>query len=165
MSDDDIMNMMKTSNRDSSWEDLCRFGHGNLLSNEFFPKPAVKAAKSTDKADSSVQVRYHVLPHQTEEDMNQAEVSSHDLVRASAESVHQSVLWDDSVSELERAKWLQGLHTELDTMSEKGMLKAVTREEARETWSMSSLSELPTPVPSKLVLARKPVLSHSVSER
>ena len=30
---------------------------------------------------------------------------------------------------------------------------------------MSSLSELPTPVPSKLVLARKPVLSHSVSER
>ena len=49
-------------------------------------------------------------------------------------------------------------------MSEKEVLKAVTREEAREAWSLCPLAELPKPVPSKLLPTCKPDLSSGSAE-
>lgn len=166
---DDVINLIKACSDDSSWEAFCKFGHGYLLSSPGASRSVAKAVKSAidkipGRLDEEGQVRYHIHSHQTEEDMNQTEVSSHDLVRASAEAVSQSVFWDEGISEEEREKWLHGLQKESDTVSEKEVLKAVTREEAQEAWSLSSVAELPKPVPRKLVLTRKPDLSSCAAE-
>lgn len=102
-------------------------------------------------------IRYHVLSFDLEEDMNQTEAQSRDIV-TSAEAVPQSVLWSDDTSEEERAKWINGLQAELDNMMEKQVLREVTREEAKGFFGLTSTSELPIPVPSKLVLTRKPMM-------
>ena len=118
-------------------------------------KPTCKAVKPT-VSQETVKNRYYILPFEMEEEMNSTEADTRELM-ASAESVPQTVLWSDDISEEERAKWLHGLQTEIDTMTTgKQVLREVTRAEARDIWELSSVTELPTPVPSKLVLTRKP---------
>ena len=120
-------------------------------------KPTCKAVKPTvSQETANAKNRYYILPFEMEEEMNRTEADTRELM-ASAESVPQTVLWSDDISEEERAKWLHGLQTEIDTMTTgKQVLREVTRAEARDIWELSSVTELPTPVPSKLVLTRKP---------
>ena len=49
-------------------------------------------------------------------------------------------------------------------MMEKQVLREVTREEAKDFFGLTSTSELPIPVPSKLVLTRKPMMDPAPSE-
>ena len=166
----DVLELVKKQmgNTEPSWSDFCKFGHGYLLSLDHGePKFACKAVKATGSSShvshQDQKIRYHVLSFDLEEDMNQTEAQSRDLV-ASAEAVSQSVLWSDDTSEEERSKWINGLQAELDNMMEKHVLREVTREEAKDVWGLTSTSELPIPVPSKLVLTRKPVMDSAPSE-
>ena len=166
----DVLELVKKQmgNTEPSWSDFCKFGHGYLLSLDHGePKFACKAVKATGSSShvshQDQKIRYHVPSFDLEEDMNQTEAQSRDLV-ASAEAVSQSVLWSDDTSEEERSKWINGLQAELDNMMEKHVLREVTREEAKDVWGLTSTSELPIPVPSKLVLTRKPVMDSAPSE-
>lgn len=145
-----------------SWDDFCKFGHGYLLSfGDDKLKPSCKVAKQI-VAEGTEKARYHILLFEMEEEMNKTEVVSQNF--ASAEPVPQTVLWDENMSEEERGKWINGLQTELDNMSDKNVLLPVTRDEAKTLWSLESTLELPTPVPSKLVLTRKPMLEMTSKE-
>ena len=166
----DVLELVKKQmgNTEPSWSDFCKFGHGYLLSLDHGePKFACKAVKANDSSshmsNQDERIRYHVLSFDLEEDMNQTEAQSRDIV-TSAEAVPQSVLWSDDTSEEERAKWINGLQAELDNMMEKQVLREVTREEAKDFFGLTSTSELPIPVPSKLVLTRKPMMDPAPSE-
>lgn len=115
--------------------------------------PACKTAQTAVQPSKELKDRYHVLSYDMEQEMNQTEVNSQNLV--SAESVPQSVLYGDNVSGEEQEKWFQALQLELENMEANSVLKAATREEAKDYFGAS---ELPVPVPSKLVLTRKPTL-------
>ena len=158
MTKEDVLKLVRKQmgNTEPSWEDFCEFGHGYLLSlDSCSVAPTCKAVKPAVPQETQKN-KYYILPFEVEEEMNKTEVDTREMM-ATAETVPQTVLWSDDVSEEERAKWFHGLQTELDTMTTgKQVLREVTCEEARDVWGLGSVSELPTPVPSKLVLTRKP---------
>ena len=83
----DVLELVKKQmgNTEPSWTDFCKFGHGYLLSLDHGePKFACKAVKANDSSshmsNQDERIRYHVLSFDLEEDMNQTEAQSRDIV-------------------------------------------------------------------------------------
>ena len=125
------------------------FGHGFLVTPVEEEEPDGEARVGVVEAErpnpESVKTKYVIYSNKVEQQMIKDEVTSQRLMVT--EAADAGVFVNPSTPEWELNKWMGGLNKELDTMETKNVLEKVQQ------------SEFPSakPVPSKLVLTRKPM--------
>ena len=125
------------------------FGHGFLVTPVADDEPDGEVRVGVVEAErpnpENTKNRYVIYSHKVEQQMIKDETTSHRLMVT--ESADAGVFMNPSTPEWELNKWMEGLSKELDTMEVKNVLEKVPQ------------SKFPNarPVPSKLVLTKKPM--------
>ncbi|CAE7589797.1 unnamed protein product, partial [Symbiodinium microadriaticum] len=125
------------------------FGHGFLVTPAADDEPDGEVKVGVVEAErpnpENTKTRYVIYSNKVEQQMIKDETTSHRLMVT--ESADAGVFMNPSTPEWELNKWMDGLSKELDTMEVKNVLEKVPQ------------SKFPNakPVPSKLVLTKKPM--------
>ena len=130
------------------------FGHGFMVDpgDVAVAPEAATAATAEGVERSDAKDRYYILSYKAEKDMLQSEAEPHRVTIAEDEDA--SVFTRQGVEGWEHEKWVHGLTKELDNMKTKGVLIEVGDDMYPDV----------RPVPSKLVLRKKPIQDCKVEE-